>query len=427
MPESFIGRIPLSSTVSPPSSTAALAIVQWTHTLVMKPMLLRAREQILRSSFAEHHVVLSSCGQSEPCSTLLKRAEPLVVNVTCSTAEEVARELPAFSNLRTVFDGRGHHLNVGQSQWCWHSCDAPYLLWYSRIGRKLRHVQFFWFLEWDVVWTGDVTTILSAWSAIHEPVDIRERGLNLANPTRLVSRTNRTDVYALDGRPIHSHDLLCPNPGYAPRNWAHRHKRDERLVDADHVHRCVTEIFRLTPRLLQSMVRFSKQLQGSMFCEMRAPSVCGMEAWCTMRSLFDRERLHLFFTGTRRTKNGSLLIADLRGPSAASPSLSEVQRARAEWVATYIRATGGVQDAQLQKLDRPMLFHAYKWNPTCASDECRNLAALNLTFAKRLVQLTRPFAERLSNEQALEPRRRPGSAPTRRRPRRMSSSRWPPS
>jgi hypothetical protein len=99
MPESFIGRIPWSSTVSPPSSTAALAIVQWTHTLVMKPMLLRAREQILRSSFAEHHVVLSSCGQSEPCSTLLKRAEPLVVNVTCSTAEEVARELPAFSNL----------------------------------------------------------------------------------------------------------------------------------------------------------------------------------------------------------------------------------------------------------------------------------------------------------------------------------------
>ena len=57
MPEPFIGRIPLTSTVSPPSSTAALAIVQWTHTLVMKPMMLRAREQILRSSFAEHHVV----------------------------------------------------------------------------------------------------------------------------------------------------------------------------------------------------------------------------------------------------------------------------------------------------------------------------------------------------------------------------------
>ena len=443
----------MATMASFPSDTAPLAIVQWTHTLVMKPMLLLAREQILRSSFAEHHVVLHSCGDSsESCSLLLQKVRPLVENVTCTNATDVANALPAFSTIRSIFKGRFHGsfmnyqlsldiqrsfghllpngmhpLDVGQVGWCWHSCDAPYLIWYSRIGRTLHHVQFFWFLEWDVVWTGDVTTILSAWSAIHEPVDIRERGLNLANPTRLVSRTNRTDVYALDGRPIHTHDLLCPNPGYAPRNWAHRYKRDERLVDADHVHRCVTEIFRLTPRLLQSMVRFSKQLQGSMFCEMRAPSVCGMEAWCTMRSLFDRERLHLFFTGTRRTKNGSLLIADLRGPSAASPSLSEVQRARAEWVATYIRATGGVQDAQLQKLDRPMLFHAYKWNPTCASDECRNLAALNLTFAKRLVQLTRPFAERLSNEQTLEPRRRPGSAPTRRRPRRMSSSRWPPS
>ena len=400
----------------PPSGTAALAIVQWTHTLVMKPMLLRAREQILRSSFAEHHVVLSSCGKSKSCSTLLKNAEPLVENVTCGTAEEVARELPAFSIIRKVFKGlyRGappmnssaeerkrmpHPLDVGQEGWCWHSCDAPYLLWYSRIGRTLQHVRFFWFLEWDVVWTGDVTTILSAWSAVHEPLDPHlSKGVDIVNPSRFVSRTNETDVYALDGRRLHSHDLLCPNPGWAPRNWIHRQKRDVSLVLHTHVHRCVTEIYRVTHRLLGAMIRFSQNPKAAMFCEARASSVCAMNAWCTMRSLFDRERTHLFFTARRKHTNRALMLADLRGTSAANASISEVQYARGKWVETYIHAKGGVRDAELQKLDRPVLFHAYKWDPACASDECRNLSASNLTFVKRLIQLTRPFAERLSNE-----------------------------
>jgi len=415
----------MATMASFPSDTAPLAIVQWTHTLVMKPMLLLAREQILRSSFAEHHVVLHSCGDSsESCASQLQKVRPLVENVTCTNATDVANALPAFSTIRSIFKGRFHGsfmnyqlsldiqrsfghllpngmhpLDVGQVGWCWHSCDAPYLLWYSRIGRTLQHVRFFWFLEWDVVWTGDVTTILSAWSAVHEPLDPHlSKGVDIVNPSRFVSRTNETDVYALDGRRLHSHDLLCPNPGWAPRNWIHRQKRDVSLVLHTHVHRCVTEIYRVTHRLLGAMLRFSQNPKAAMFCEARASSVCAMNAWCTMRSLFDRERTHLFFTARRKHTNRALMLADLRGTSAANASISEVQYARGKWVETYIHAKGGVRDAELQKLDRPVLFHAYKWDPACASDECRNLSASNLTFVKRLIQLTRPFAERLSNE-----------------------------
>ena len=400
---------------SSPSATAPLAIVQWTHTLVMKPMLLRAREQILRSSFAEHHVVLSSCGNSEPCSTLLQKAKPLVENVTCTNAADVANALQAFSTVRRVFKGRYngldmdgpengpappspasppsrappapgvHPLDVGQRGWCWHSCDAPYLLWYSRTGRTLQHVRFFWFLEWDVVWTGDVTTVLSAWSALYEPFDNKTR-VDVVNPSRFVSQANMTDVYY--GRRLHSHDLLCPAPAWAPRNWVHRHKRNETLVPHTHVHRCVTEVYRVTHRLLGAMLNFSQEPEAAMFCEMRASSVCAMHSWCTMRSLFDRDRLHLFHTAKRQRQ----LIADL-GASAAAPSLKEIHWARSRWVSSYDRSKGSVPDDALQRLDRPMLFHAYKWL------QPKNLPTSPQvpSFAHRLLELTRPFAERLSN------------------------------
>jgi len=395
-----------------PSATAPLAIVQWTHTLVMKPMLLLAREQILRSSFAEHHVVLSSCGDSEPCSTLLQKAWPLVDNVTCTNATDVVNALPAFTELRSVFNHnyggapgtfnqtgwcqpnenqkrtgcKTHPLEIGERGWCWHSCDAPYLLWYHLLGRTLHHVHFFWFLEWDVVWTGDVTTVLSAWSALHEPFHIdRSNPVDVANPSRRVPPGSGDDVY--DGRRLFNHDLLCPNPSWAVRAWIHRKKRNVSIVNHTFVHRCVTEVYRLTHRLLGAMLEMMQQPQAAMFCEMRASSVCAMNSWCTMRSLFDRDRLHLFYTAKRHRQG---LVADL-GASATAPSAAEIAWARTRWVNSY-KNDGGVPDAALQRLDRPMLYHAYKW-------KANRSASLQVpSFAHRLHQVTTPFEEALQQD-----------------------------
>ena len=56
--------------------------------------------------------------------------------------------------------------------------------------------------------------------------------------------------------------------------WIHRLKRDEHLVPNNMTFRCVTEVTRMTHRLLQNMITFSQQKRGAMFCEMRAASIC---------------------------------------------------------------------------------------------------------------------------------------------------------
>ena len=67
----------------------SIAIVQWTHTLTMKPMLLAARQQIAPyAPRVEHHVVLSVCGRGKEsnataCDDMLAKAHPLTENVTC--------------------------------------------------------------------------------------------------------------------------------------------------------------------------------------------------------------------------------------------------------------------------------------------------------------------------------------------------------
>ena len=129
------------------ADTGSLAIVQWTHTLVMKPMLLAARQQILRARWAEHHVILSPCGQNETsCDDLMEAASPLRENVTCSTPTGIARDLPAFANLRATFHGRKFSapetVNVGAMRWCWNSCDGPYLHWYKLHGQTLSCASF---------------------------------------------------------------------------------------------------------------------------------------------------------------------------------------------------------------------------------------------------------------------------------------------
>ena len=135
------------------------------------------------------------------------------------------------------------------------------------------------------------------------------------------------------------------------------------------------------------MLKMMQEPQAAMFCEMRASSVCAMNSWCTMRSLFDRDRLHLFYTAKRHRQG---LIADL-GASATAPSDVEIAWARTRWVNSY-KNDGGVPDAVLQRLDRPMLYHAYKWTAN------RSASLQVPSFAHRLHQVTTPFEEALQQD-----------------------------
>ena len=345
-----------------------LAIVQWTHTSRMKPMLIAARNQIKDyAPIAEHHIVLFSCGDpnvTKSCKDLRDELQPLTENVSCSNAHDVASTLPAFRSIRHIFRGgkvtMSRELEVGRMRWCWNSCDGPYLLWYRNIGRMLTHVNYFWFLEWDVAWTGNIVAILAAWSS--------RNGASAVNET-LGSKSGPAD-------------LLCANPAKANRFWAHGQKRDAKLVPRNKTWHCVTEVFRVTHRLLSRVVAFSNLERGGMFCEMRTPSVCAMEKWCTVRSFFDDARLPLLFSSQF---NGSRQRDVTRSTTVA----------RDRWVRSYIH-DGGVSEDMLTDMHRPMLFHAFKW--TAAGEN-------SSTFAKRLMR-----SSRVAHSRAPQTAHSPGAA-----------------
>ena len=271
-----------------------LAIIQWTHTLRNMPMLLTARRQIEQRAHAEHHVVLSACGPLEHnCSQLMKAAQPLIDNVTCVSSFEVASSFPAFKQVNAVFKANHifHNFSVGNENWCWNSCDGPYVYWYARIGQKLRHIHFFWFLEWDVVWTGHIVTILDAFSA-NVPVS-HDLMVEPANPSMRSLAPNELEART---RKPETPDMLCANPASVTPRWPHQTKRDKHALPMNVTFHCVTEIFRMTHRLLERIVAFSRVGKHALFCEMRAATVCAAQPWCRMRSLFDPQHAHLLHT-----------------------------------------------------------------------------------------------------------------------------------
>ena len=245
----------------------SIAIVQWTHTLAMKPMLLAARSQISVAPWAEHHIVFSTCGNNNAsrCNELLEGAAPLVENVTCATASDVARDVPAFADVRSTFHGKRFKnaapstMAVGAYRWCWNGCDGPYVHWFKRIGQTLTHVRFFWFLEWDVAWTGNIASILRTWNSLSPDEDadiITPMNRQALHASSNVSRSDSTP-------PLVDYDLLCADPSYANFKWTHRQKRDEKLVPDNVTYHCVTNTFRITPRLLRAVVSFSEQRRAA--------------------------------------------------------------------------------------------------------------------------------------------------------------------
>ena len=342
----------------------------------MKPMLLAARQQILRARWAEHHVILSPCGQNETsCDDLMEAASPLRENVTCSTPTGIARDLPAFANLRATFHGRKFSapetVNVGAMRWCWNSCDGPYLHWYKLHGQTLSHVRFFWFLEWDVVWTGNIASVLRTWNSLQpdQDSDVITAHNRMAS-SRLGNASANASADAAGQSAHEGPDLLCADPAFASTRWIHREKRDEQLVPLNSTYHCVTEIYRLTHRLLRIIIDFSSQERGAMFCEMRAASICAMQPWCRIRSFVDRVHMPLLFSHRMAAK---------RVINGGKRSQHVVERTRRYWVNSFLNARGvsAIQDADLHNMSEPMLFHAFKWSNESSA---RN----GSTYAERL-------------------------------------------
>lgn len=143
------------------------------------------------------------------------------------------------------------------------------------------------------------------------------------------------------------------------------------------VSHCVTEIFRVTHRLLRQVVAFSAQKRGAMFCEMRTPSICAMHSWCKMRSFVDRVHMPLLHTHRKA-------VAYVRIGGGRSQHV--VGATRNHWVGSWTRDSQ-VQDADLTDLSRPMLFHAYKWGsaPSLFAERLRDSGVDNASLRLRPV------------------------------------------
>ena len=311
----------------------SVAVVQWTHTIQMKNAVMLARTQLKRHDRYrfDHHVILQSCGASpSSCESLRSGLRPVEENVTCFTAADMHRLVPATHRLHEVAHGPhgGKEVKqVGAYRWCWYSCDAAYIAWF--VSSRPESCTHFWFLEWDVTWTGDLALTLGAWNSATAP---RSSGpAKAANRSKRISlsRSRPTYEFIID-RPDVTTDLICANPGKAPRHWPDLHSRNISKLHYDDTFMCVTGLQRASIRLMRKLAAFALQSDAPMFCEMRLPSVCKLESsWCTMGTFFDQAHESYFFSD------------------------------RTGWVSTY---TARVPRAAMEaRMGQNMLWHGYKW------------------------------------------------------------------
>ena len=84
-----------------------------------------------------------------------------------------------------------------------------------------------------------------------------------------------------------SADFLCPGASKATRGWKHLHEPNISHLDFEHTWMCVTNLFRLSHRLMHSVAEYANLSEAGMFCEMRTASVCRLEGslCCGLRNL----------------------------------------------------------------------------------------------------------------------------------------------
>jgi len=114
---------------------------------------------------------------------------------------------------------RKHMNQIGSVGWCWTNCDAAYIAWFQVRRRQLNHVTHFWFLEWDVLWTGDLAEVILAFSGYALPPD-PVGALRGATAAALAVQAE------VENAAVASADFLCPGASKATRGWKHLHERN---------------------------------------------------------------------------------------------------------------------------------------------------------------------------------------------------------
>ena len=262
-----------------------IVVIQHTHTMRSREGIILARKQLSlhRSQLFQHHVALRADSQAR-CATM-RAMLPFSENVSCIGASTIAALLPAIGQSGRLFSrekpsnvqvedersraswAQGADLGVGSYQWSWSNCDATYLGWAALSGlASTKDARWFWFLEWDVAWSGSIATILAAYHGYSG-----EAG---GPPNRA-----RTE------------DLLCDIPlparpqttaGYKHmknrRGLPHFIERNRSVYSYDVVWNCVIQLTRLSARLLRHVIAQSRRPEHGLFCEMRAATMCSMMA-----------------------------------------------------------------------------------------------------------------------------------------------------
>ena len=154
-----------------PSLKTRVAIVQHTHTLASAAFLQRARGSVLEwrheAVSMHHHVVL--WGDNAAHCHNLTAAVPFADNVSCVPSRGIPSVLPALEwrgaaiRDRTPLRTKGNAMGAHQ-QWAWKTCDGSWLWWF--VAGRVERYDFYWMLEWDVVWTGDLASLLAAFHGV---------------------------------------------------------------------------------------------------------------------------------------------------------------------------------------------------------------------------------------------------------------------
>ena len=264
-----------------------IVVITHTHTMRSRAALILAREQLsLHPSLLFHHHVALRADSQARCATM-RAMLPFSENVSCIGASTIAALLPAIGQSGRLFSrqkpksveveneqsraswAQGADLGVGSYQWSWSNCDATYLGWAALSGlASTQHARWFWFLEWDVTWSGNIATILAAYhgysgEAGGRPSKGRARSEDLLCDVPLPARPQTTAGY----KHMKNRRGL---PHFIERN------RSEYAFDV--VWTCVIQLARLSARLLRHVIAQSRRPEHGLFCEMRAATMCSMMA-----------------------------------------------------------------------------------------------------------------------------------------------------
>ena len=388
-----------------------VVVITHTHTMRLRAALILAREQLSAHHLFHHHVALRADSQAR-CATM-RAMLPFSENVSCIGAATIAALLPAigqsgrlFSRQKPTFHSRvdkvaaedqrsraswarGADLGVGSYQWSWSNCDATYLGWAALSGlARTPRARWFWFLEWDVTWSGNIATILAAYHG--------HSGGAGGRPSKGRAR---------------SEDLLCdlPLPARPQTTAGYKHMKNRRglphLIERnrseyalDVVWNCVIQLTRLSARLLRHVIAQSRRPELGMFCEMRAATMCSVMADsvhppCVIGNVA-LGRQERFFETRRRLHDAkrhptfnwhSVLPRDRLIPhcpyslprsecpsrslpsSAAGPCLPRCLRGcrslspRWTWAFTPVFCLAPRNDSSVHSFPGERLYHRYKW------------------------------------------------------------------